>query len=242
MENALRGSKEGKRVETVNMGTISERWKQWKPIGYLQDESFRFIGVCVFEKKEMFVVDVLRHHSLKRLLDDVEFGPDTFRRSHGGNKTAILPRESSRTNLNLNLNRHECRERSRRTKPSGFRNCDCGSSFHFPANSYINGGSVDDCVESPLPLANDQIHHTFVHVEPAGIFDDKSGGLSMAEKVGGNGTFHQVREVQFKRNRTIDCVIRSLHCDGEKSRDMGREKTGCYPREWLTVCANDDYS
>lgn len=88
----------------------------------------------------------------------------------------------------------------------------------------INGGSVDDCVESPLPLANDQIHHTFVHVEPAGIFDDKSGGLSMAEKVGGNGTFHQVREVQFKRNRTIDCVIRSFHCDGEKSRDMGREK------------------
>lgn len=97
---------------------------------------------------------------------------------------------------------------------------------------YVDGGSVDKSVESPLALANDQIHHTFVHVGPAGIFDDESGGLSMTEKVGGNGTFDEVREIQFKRNRSIRCVTCSLHRDGEKSRDMGRKKTRNDPREF----------
>lgn len=95
VENALCGGEEGKGIETVNMGTISEKWKQEKPIGHLQDETFRFVGTCVFEEKEVFVVDVLRHHWMKRLLDDVEFGPNTLRRSHGGNTASILPRESS---------------------------------------------------------------------------------------------------------------------------------------------------
>ena len=95
MENALCGGEEGKGIETVNMGTISEKWKQEKPIGHLQDETFRLVGTCVFEEKEMFVVDVLRHHWMKRLLDDVEFDPNTLRRSHGGNTASILPRESS---------------------------------------------------------------------------------------------------------------------------------------------------
>lgn len=79
VENALCGGEEGKGIETVNMGTISEKWKQEKPIGHLQDETFRFVGTCVFEEKEVFVVDVLRHHWMKRLLDDVEFDPNTLR-------------------------------------------------------------------------------------------------------------------------------------------------------------------
>ena len=75
MENALCGGEEGKGIETVNMGTI----------GHLQDETFRFVGTCVFEEKEVFVVDVsTMSNSIQIRFDDHMEG--TRLRSSRGNR------------------------------------------------------------------------------------------------------------------------------------------------------------